>query len=169
MSTIAPFKVLFIDTENSSRAIFGEFLLGKRGKGAFEAHSAGVNPCGEVNPHALRVLRECYRIDAASARSRPVTESLGSKPDFVITLSDHAKAAFPVWPARTVVSHWGSPDPSISPGSDLEVFECFRRVALQIQRRVDLSCSLPLADLDHDRRKRESRAIGEREKQTAKG
>jgi len=166
MSTIAPFTVLFLCTGNSSRSIFGEYLLRKRGKGAFETYSAGANPRGEVNPYTIRVLSECYQIDATGARPKPVTGFLGKTFDFVITMCDNAREACPAWPANTVVAHWSSPDPSQFRGTEQETFDIFRRVALRIQRRVDLLCSLPLAGLDHDRRERATRAIGEQEKST---
>lgn len=164
MSTIAPFKVLFLCTGNSSRSIFGEFLLRRRGKGFFETHSAGANPRGAVSPYTLRVLRECYQIDAGEVRPKSVAEFLDKPFDFVITVCDHARETCPIWPAHTVVAHWSSPDPTEFKGSEQQTFDFFRIVALQIQRRVDLLCSLPLADLDHDRRERASSAIGEREK-----
>ena len=164
MSTIAPFKVLFLCTGNSARSILAEFLLRKRGQGAFETYSAGVHPRSEVNPNALRVLREVYQIDATEARSKSIDEFIGKPFDFVITVCDHARETCPVWPAYTVLSHWGSPDPSAFRGSEQETLEVFRKVALQIQRRIDLLCSLPLAGLDHDRRERASRAIGDKEK-----
>ncbi len=164
MSTIAPFKVLFLCTGNSARSILAEFLLRKRGKGAFETYSAGANPRGEVNPHTLRVLREVYQIDATEARSKPIDEFIGKPFDFVITLCDQAREKCPTWPAHTVVSHWSSHDPAQFQGTEQETFDFFRKVALQIQRRIDLLCSLPLAGFDHDRRERASRAIGEKEK-----
>lgn len=161
MSTIDPFKVLFLCTGNSARSIFGEFLLRKKGKGAFETYSAGADPKGVVNPYTLRVLRECYQIDPTSARSKSVDEYKGQHFDFVITVCDHARESCPIWSARTVVAHWSSPDPAVFKGSDQETFDFFRAVASQIQRRVDLLCSLPIDGLDSDRRKRAARAIEE--------
>src|SRR5271169_5256700 len=104
MTNIAPFKVLFLCTGNSARSVFGEFLLRQRGKGAFETYSAGADPSGEVNPYTIRVLRECYQIDATGARSKSVAGLLGKPFDFVITVCDHAREACPVWPACTVVA-----------------------------------------------------------------
>lgn len=137
--------------------------------GSFETYSAGVSPRPEVNPHTIRVLRECYQIDASAARPKPVAEFLGQPFDIVITVCDHARETCPVWPARTVRTHWGSPDPAQFRGSEQETFDFFRKVALQVQRRIDLLCSLPLGDLDRDRRQRASQAIGEQEKMAARG
>jgi len=166
MNSIDPFKVLFLCTGNSSRSIMAEYLLRQRGKGAFETYSAGAHPKGAVNPYTLRVLQEVYQIDASSARSKSVDKFLGKPFDFVITVCDNARETCPIWPARTVVAHWSSPDPALFLGNDHDTFDYFTKVALQIKRRIDLLCNLPLVTLDHDRRERESKDIGEQGKLT---
>jgi protein-tyrosine-phosphatase len=161
MNPKKPLRVLFLCTGNSARSVLGEFLLRHRGEGAFETHSAGSHPSGAVNPYTLRVLRECYRIDASGARSKSVEEFIGQPFDFVITVCDNARQTCPIWPARTVIAHWSMPDPALFQGSDQETFDFFAKVALQIKRRVDLLCALPLSTLNHDRRERASKDIGE--------
>src|ERR1035441_5741894 len=88
MSDVAPFKVLFLCTGNSSRSVFGEFLLRKRGNGVFETCSAGTNPRGELNLYTIRLLRECYQIDATGARPKSAAGFFGKPFDFVITRSE---------------------------------------------------------------------------------
>jgi arsenate reductase len=161
LNTIEPLKVLFLCTGNSSRSIMGEYLLRERGNGAFETYSAGAHPKGVVNPYTLRVLKDVYQIDASGARSKSVDEYLGKPFAFVITVCDNARETCPIWPARTVIAHWSSPDPALFQGNDHDTFDYFSKVTLQIKRRVDLLCALPLATLDHDRRERASKDIGE--------
>ncbi len=163
MQPIAPFKVLFLCNGNSARSIFGEFLLRQRGGAHFETYSAGANPRGEINSYTVRVLREAFGIDVAGTRPKSIAEFLGRKFDYVFTLCDEARETCPAWPDETVVAHWGSPDPAAFQGSEEATYRHFFAVANQIKRRIDLLCSLPLASLDHARRERLAREIGDQE------
>lgn len=164
MHSITPFQVLFLCTGNSARSIFGEFLMRKIGKGAFVTQSAGAQPRGEINPYTLRVLREIYHLDPASARSKSVNEFVGFPFDYVITVCDRARETCPAWPDKTVIAHWSSPDPAEFRGTEEETFRYYQAVAAQIQRRIELMCCLPLASLDQGRRERLTREIGDEEK-----
>ncbi|MFM8336060.1 MAG: arsenate reductase ArsC [Opitutaceae bacterium] len=164
MTQIEPFKVLFLCTGNSARSIFGEFLLRKIGRGAFVTWSAGAQPRGEVSPYTQRVLREVYKIDPSSARSKSIADFVGTPFDYVITVCDRARETCPPWPDKTVVAHWSSPDPAEFRGTDDETYRYYQTVAAQIQRRIELMCCLPLSSHDQGRRERLAREIGEKEK-----
>jgi arsenate reductase len=140
--TTPRYKVLILCTGNSARSIIGEYLLNQRGRGRFEAQSAGAKPSGSVNPLAVWVLKERYGIDASGARSKSWDEFRDVKFDFVITVCDDAKEACPVWPGQPVLAHWGSPDPAAFQGPLAQRQALFVRVADQIARRVDLLCAL---------------------------
>ena len=146
--TRPPYKVLILCTGNSARSIIGEYLLRQKGKGRFEAHSAGAKPTGAVNSLALWVLRDRYGIDAGDARSKSWDEFKGIDFDFIITVCDNAREACPVWPGHPVLAHWGSPDPADVQGTEAERKWLFVQVASQIARRIDLLCALPDAQLD---------------------
>jgi arsenate reductase len=143
----APYKVLILCTGNSARSIIGEYLLNAKGKGRFEASSAGARPAGAANPLALWVLRDRYGIDASGARSKSWDEFKDARFDFVITVCDNARETCPVWPGQPVLAHWGSPDPAAFKGTDKERRWMFVQVASQIARRIDLLCALPDPEL----------------------
>ena len=155
--TARPYKVLILCTGNSARSIMGEYLLRLKGKGRFEAYSAGSRPTGTVNPLALWVLKDRYAIDASDARSKSWEEFRDVRFDFVITVCDSAREACPVWPGSPVIAHWGSPDPADFTGTEKDRKWLFVQVASQIARRIELFCALPDAQLDQLR----VREIGE--------
>lgn len=156
----ALYKILFICTGNSARSIFGEYLIKRIGRGAFQSFSAGANPIGRVNPHAQRVLRDVYHIDASDARSKGFEELWDERFDFVITVCDKAKETCPVWPGQPIVAHWGAPDPALAEGTDEEIYRQFKQVAMMIQRRIELFCSLPFDSLDRLKLEALTREIG---------
>jgi protein-tyrosine-phosphatase len=96
----------------------------------------------------LRVLQDHYKIDASDARSKSWKEYKDVVFDFVITVCDHARESCPIWPGQPIIAHWGSPDPAAFEGSEEEKLQKTWQVAMQIQRRLDLFCSLPLEKMD---------------------
>jgi arsenate reductase (thioredoxin) len=159
----APTRVLILCTGNSARSILGELLLRERGRGRFETASAGAAPKGEVHPLALRVLREDYGIDASGARSKSWDELRGEPFDLVLTVCDSARDACPVWPGRTLVAHWGQPDPAAVEGTEAERLEAFRRAARILHHRIQRFLALPFETLDRPALERAFRDIGEAE------
>jgi arsenate reductase len=155
-----PFKILFLCTGNSARSILAEFLIRRIGQGRFESFSAGTNPTGRVNPFALRVLHDLYHIDASDARSKTTEGYQETNFDFVITVCDNARETCPVWPGQPIVAHWGLPDPALAAGTDEQIFREFKQAALQLQRRIELFCSLPFDKLDRLKLARLTRDIG---------
>jgi arsenate reductase (thioredoxin) len=142
-------KILFLCTGNSARSIFAEYLTKKIGKDRFEAHSAGSEPTGIVNPLALEVLRDQYKIDAKDARSESWDKFRDTKFDIIITVCDRAKESCPVFPGEPNLAHWSIPDPAEATGTHEQKLRVFREAAQQIQRRIELLCSFPAEKLGH--------------------
>jgi protein-tyrosine-phosphatase len=146
-----PFNVLFLCTGNSARSIIAEVLLNAMSGGRFRAYSAGSQPKGAVNPHALKLI----------ARSRLPSEGLRSKSwdefaapgapqlHFVFTVCDNAAGEVcPIWPGQPMTAHWGIPDPAEATGTEAEIDRAFARAFEQLQRRLSLFTSLQLEQLD---------------------
>lgn len=159
----APYKFLFLCTGNSARSIFGEYLLRRLGGSRFQVYSAGAFPTGKVNPFAIQVLKDCFNIDASEARSKSMDEFKDVQFDFVITVCDNARETCPIWPGQPIVAHWSSPDPAAVEGSDEEKYRAFKKVAFQINRRLQLFTALPLEKLDRLKITTLTQEIGEKE------
>ena len=137
-----PIRVLVVCTGNSARSILGEALLRHLGGDRIEAHSAGTHP-GSVNPLSLRVLGEAG-ISTEGLRSKSISEYLGQRFDYVITVCDDARDACPVFPGVHESMHWGFPDPAKAEGTDEERLAAFRSVFTGLGQRIHQF--LPLAE-----------------------
>jgi protein-tyrosine-phosphatase len=158
-----PYNVLFLCTGNSARSILAEAILNDRGKGRFQAFSAGSHPKGEVHPLALALL-ERNGLSTAGMRSKAWDEfsQPGAAPlDFIFTVCDNAAGEVcPIWPGQPMTAHWGQPDPAAAEGTDIEKANAFREAFRTLSRRIDLFLSLPVATLDRLALTRKVRDIG---------
>lgn len=143
----APFQVLFLCTGNSARSQMAEALLNQKGRGRFNADSAGSRPAARVNPLALQVLEE-HRIPWSGHEPRNVSELERQEWDLVITVCDNARESCPVLPGRPVVAHWGMPDPAEAEGDERARRRAFRDAFQLLSRRIDLLVALPLEKLE---------------------
>ena len=135
----APINVLFLCTGNSARSIMAEVILNEIGGDRFLAHSAGSQPTGVVNPHAIAKLSGCGH-DTAGLRSKSWDEfEPADAPsfDYVITVCDNAaKETCPVWTGRPKNAHWGIPDPAAVLGSDDEIRQAFNDAYDRLTERI---------------------------------
>jgi arsenate reductase len=157
------YNVLFLCTGNSARSILAEAILSHAGKGRFRAFSAGSHPAGKVNPWAVELLAR-QKLDVAELRSKNWSEfAVPGAPhiDFVFTVCDNAAGEVcPVWPGQPMTAHWGIEDPAAVEGSDEGKRKAFSKAFAEMNRRISLFISLPLAKLDAMAIKRELDQIG---------
>jgi protein-tyrosine-phosphatase len=159
--------VLFLCTGNSARSILAEAILNRIGKGKFVAYSAGSDPKGRVNPHALALLK---RLDYPTGDLRSKSWNVFSGPnvprlDFVFTVCDNAaNEVCPVWPGQPMTAHWGIPDPAAVEGDDSTVDFAFRDAYAVLQRRIELFANLPVHSLDRMSLKKRLDEIGRTDK-----
>lgn len=145
------YNVLFICTGNSARSIMAEAILNREGQGRFRAYSAGSQPAGSVNPHALTLLN-ALGYDTTTLRSKSWEEFAAPgapQMDFVFTVCDDAAGeTCPVWPGHPATAHWGVPDPADATGTHAEIAEAFDEAYRLLAARIGLLVALPIAKLD---------------------
>lgn len=150
-NTHKSYNALFLCTGNSARSIMAEAILARAGAGKFNAYSAGSYPRGEVNPHALNLLRRLnYKTDGFRSKSWDEFARPGAPPlDFVFTVCDNAAGEVcPIWPGQPVSAHWGIPDPAAVEGSEAEIAAAFADAYGRLQNRIDVFVNLPFDGLD---------------------
>jgi arsenate reductase len=127
-------RVLILCTGNSARSQMAEGILRHLAGDAYEVFSAGTEPQG-LHPLAVRALAE-LGIDISHHRSKSVTEFLGEKFDFVITVCDRAREQCPIFPGAAERIHWSFDDPAAATGPEDERLEAFRRVRDEIHAQL---------------------------------
>jgi arsenate reductase (thioredoxin) len=141
-----PLNVLFLCTGNSARSIMAECIMNRLGVGKFKGYSAGSQPRGEINPHALAVLRKS-NFDVSGLRSKSWDEFAAPgapKLDFVFTVCDNAaQEVCPVWPGQPMTAHWGLPDPAAAEGSEAEKALAFADAFRMLNQRIGIFVNLP--------------------------
>ena len=146
-----PYNVLFLCTGNSARSIIAEAILNATAPGRFNGYSAGSHPKGEVNPHALDMLRRLGH-DVSQFRSKPWDEF--AKPDsppldFVITVCDNAAGEVcPFCPGQPMPAHWGMPDPAAVEGTPAEIALAFAETYRMLSNRIGAFANLKISALD---------------------
>ena len=145
------YNVLFLCTGNSARSILAESILNKEGRGRFNAFSAGSQPKGEVNPHAIRELQALgYPAEGLSSKSWDVFSGPDApQMDFIFTVCDSAAGeACPVWIGHPMTAHWGVEDPAAVDGPDIQKEAAFVAAFRYMKNRISAFTSLPVASLD---------------------
>ena len=160
------FNVLFLCTGNSARSIIAESILRKAGADRFRAFSAGSHPKGEINPFALKVLKE-YDLPTDGLRSKSWDEfAAPGAPvmDFVFTVCDSAAAeACPLWPGQPMTAHWGIEDPALVEGTEIQKEAAFVQATKYLRNRISIFVSLPIRKLGKIALNAKLREIGQLE------
>lgn len=158
-----PYNVLFLCTGNSARSILAEAALSRWGDGKFRAFSAGSQPKGQVHPLALELLRQ-LQLPTEGLRSKSWDEfAKAGAPhlDFVFTVCDNAAGEVcPIWPGQPMTAHWGVEDPAAVKGTDEHKKAAFRKAFRELEARIKIFASLPIATLERMHLKEQVDEIG---------
>ncbi len=102
------YKVAFVCVHNSCRSQIAEALGHQLASDVFESYSAGTETKSEINPDAVRIMKQKYGIDM-NVRQHPKLLSELRPVDVVITMGCNVQC--PSLPC-TYRADWGLPDPT---------------------------------------------------------
>ena len=128
-------RVLFICTANAARSQMAEGLLRVKYGDRYEAFSAGTRQ-SKVSTLAIEVMQE-IGIDISHHRSKTLAEFKGVTMDLAVTLCDNAHVFCPIVPGAKKTIHQGFADPHLTPGTEEEVLEGYRKVRNEIAAWID--------------------------------
>lgn len=127
-------RVLFVCANNGVQSPMAEALLNGLDSEHFDVTSAGIDR-GEMHPLMVEVMRESG-IELSGRATKSTHDVLGIGFDFVITLSDRARAECPRIPHAELV-HWQFDDPLAAPDLSRQK-RLFQALRDQIAQRVRL-------------------------------
>ena len=120
-------KILILCTGNSCRSQMAQGFM-KSFDNAITVCSAGTKPAKQVNPTAIRVMKE-EGIDISHHSAKPVELYLYDEWDYVITVCDDANETCPVFTGKVKHRlHMGFEDPSLVTGTDEHIINEYRRI-----------------------------------------
>ncbi|MGC1497833.1 MAG: arsenate reductase ArsC [Sulfitobacter sp.] len=142
-------NILVLCTGNSARSILLESLLTHLSDRRVTSFSAGSQPAGQVNPHAIALLKKKGH-ETGGFRSKSWDE-FGTKDapqmDIVITVCGSAAAeTCPMWPGTPLRAHWGVEDPAAARPEDAEA--AFSVAFDILSRRATAFLAAPIETLD---------------------
>lgn len=130
-------KVLFLCTGNSACSRMTEAFLWAYADDKFEAHSAGIEPKGQILPDVLTSMKECG-LDLNNQRSKGVEEYPGKMHfAYVITVCEDAEEnCTTVFLNTGNHEHWSFNDPAKFEGSYGERLQSDRELRDLIVQRM---------------------------------
>ncbi|MFA5253992.1 MAG: arsenate reductase ArsC [Methanoregula sp.] len=129
-------RILFVCTANAARSQMAEGYLRAKYGDKYEAFSGGFRPAGRVSTRAIEVMKE-IGIDISGQQPKPLTTFDGVPLDLAVTLCDNARAVCPVVPSAKKTIHYSVPDPHLTPGTDDELLDGYRRARDMIVAWID--------------------------------
>lgn len=100
-----------------------------------EVFSAGTKAEQEVNPHAIKAMKE-IGINISRQYPKQVDIFLDDTFDYVITVCDGAKEVCPIFTGRVEhLMHMGFEDPADAKGTEEAIMEVYRKVRDQIKEQ----------------------------------
>ena len=127
-------RVLFLCTGNSARSRIAEALTEQLGGGRIEARSAGSHP-KPLHPNAVRVLAE-RGIDVNRRPSKHLSEFVGRRFDYVVSLCDRVREVCPEFPGHPDLILWSIPDRARAGDTDEETYVAFEHTADELATRI---------------------------------
>jgi arsenate reductase len=134
-------RILFVCTANAARSQMAEGLLRAKYGDRYETFSAGTRQ-SKVSARAIAVMQE-IGINIAHHRSKTLDVVSGMTFDLAVTLCDRAHQICPVIPGAKRTIHRAFPDPHLTPGTEEEILEGYRRVRDAIAAWIDREFGLP--------------------------
>lgn len=128
-------KVAFVCVHNSCRSQMAEALGKLLASDVFESYSAGTELKDHINPDAVRLMKDNYKIDMEATQHNKLIKDIPS-PDVVITMGCNVNC--PVLPCK-FREDWGLEDPSGKSDEEfIKIIKVIEQKILELKDRIEL-------------------------------
>jgi len=130
------FRILFVDTDNSSLSQMAEAIGRAQSIGHFAFSSAGLEPAGEIKPAVRRYLLE-RGFDLEGYEPKDFSVFLDTLPvDIIVALNTKVRKRIPAHFSNCVVFEWPISDPAEEGGSAETIVERFDQAYTEISQHL---------------------------------
>jgi ArsR family transcriptional regulator, arsenate/arsenite/antimonite-responsive transcriptional repressor / arsenate reductase (thioredoxin) len=134
LTTLQPFRVLFVCTHNFARSQMAEGLLRHRAGEGIGVSSAGSEPT-TLHPDAISTM-DTLGIDIRGQHFKSIEDLDSQTFDYVITVCDRAREVCPTFPGESEYLHWGFADPATIEDAR-QRRRVFAQIATELTHRID--------------------------------
>ncbi|MCE5196765.1 MAG: arsenate reductase ArsC [Negativicutes bacterium] len=131
-------KVAFVCVHNSCRSQIAEALAKHLAGDVFESYSAGTEIAAQINPDAVRLMKEIYQIDLERTQH---PKSLAELPAIDLLITMGCNVTCPYLPCKRR-EDWGLADPSGQSDEEMR-----KTIAIIEQKVRNLKAQLQSGDL----------------------
>ena len=125
-------KVIYLSVHNSCRSQIAECLTNLLSDGTIEGYSAGTQIAKEINPTAVRIMKEIYNVDMTKIQFPKLIQD-APKSDYVITMGCNVQC--PILPYDAKEISWNFDDPT---GKSDEFFkEIIQGIEIKVKELID--------------------------------
>ena len=121
-------SILFVCVENAGRSQMAEGFFNRYAPKGYEAISAGTKPISQINPIAVKVMREAD-IDISNQKSKELTEDMIRNSSSIVNMGCMEKESCPTLFLQNLLD-WNIEDPKDKP------IEKVREIRDEIDQRV---------------------------------
>jgi len=120
-------KVAFVCVHNSCRSQMAEAITKELASDFFEAYSAGTETKPQINPDAVRIIKDLYKVDMSVTQKSKLLDDIPQELDVLVTMGCNVECPFIPTQHR---EDWGLDDPSGLPD------EAFIKTAALIKEKL---------------------------------
>jgi len=128
-------KVAFVCVHNSCRSQMAEAITKELASDFFEAYSAGTETKPQINPDAVRIIKDLYKVDMSVTQKSKLLDDIPQELDVLVTMGCNVECPFIPTQHR---EDWGLDDPTGLPDEAFyHTAELIKEKLLSLRKNIE--------------------------------